>query len=432
MKNTFRQLEKEELQRYQVPEQSSIIIQPSSSCRLEINEIGAAPFDSLLRKSRKNTEIQVFSITVRDIEKALALNEFIDPATKLPAEYHDFLDVFSKKDSDRSPEYRSYDYIISLVEGKTSSFGVLYSISQDKLKVLRKYLDEHLSKGVIRVSSSPTASLVLFVKKLGGGLRFYIDYRKLNSITIKNRYSLPLIKEILDRLYHTKVYSKIDIITAFNRMRITKGEEWKTAFRTRYSLYKYLVIPFGLANTPSSFQYYINDALRDYLDVFCIVYIDDILIYSRSKKEYTQYIRQVLQRLREVGLQADIAKCEFYVTKVTYLGLIITTKGIRIDLAKIRTIVDQEAPTYIKDIQVFVGFTNFYRRFIKEFLKVVAPLTYIAKKDISFQWKEAQQEVFKELKRRFVSTLILTYFDYGKQSIVETDTSNNITAGIIS
>ena len=139
--------------------------------------------------------------------------------------------------------------------------------------MLRKYLDEYLFKGFIRVSSSPTTSLVLFVKKPEGGLRFYIDYRKLNSITIKNRYPLPLIREILDRLYHTKVYSKIDIITTFNRIRITEGEEWKTAFRTRYSLYKYLVIPFGLANTPSSFQYYINDALRDYLDVFCIVYI---------------------------------------------------------------------------------------------------------------------------------------------------------------
>ena len=119
--------------------------------------------------------------------------------------------------------------------------------------MLRKYLDEYLSKGFIRVSFLPTTSLVFFVKKLGEGLRFYIDYRKLNSITIKNRYPLPLIRETLDRLYYTKVYSKIDIITTFNRIRITEGEEWKTAFRTRYSLYKYLVIPFGLANTPSSF-----------------------------------------------------------------------------------------------------------------------------------------------------------------------------------
>ena len=161
--------------------------------------------------------------------------------------------MFSKKDSDRLPEYRSYDYTILLVEGKTLSFSALYSISQDELKVLRKYLDEHLSKGFIRVSSLSTTSLVLFVKKLGGGLRFYIDYRKLNSITIKNRYPLPLIRKILDRLYYTKVYSKIDIIAAFNRIRITKGEEWKTAFRTRYYLYKYLIIPFGLVNTPSSF-----------------------------------------------------------------------------------------------------------------------------------------------------------------------------------
>ena len=343
-----------------------------------------------MKKSRKDPSIQVFSVTIRDIEKALGPKEFINPATKLPAEYHDFLDVFSKKDSDKLPEHRSYDYAIPLVKGKTPSFSALYSISQDELKVLRKYLDNYLPKGFIRASSSPAASPVLFIKKPGGGLRFCVDYRNLNSITIKNRYPLPLIRETLDRLYHTKVYSKIDIIAAFNRMRVAEGEEWKTAFRTRYGLYEYLVMPFSLANTPSSFQYYLNDTLRDYLDVFCTAYIDDILIYSRSKKEHTKHIRQVLKRLRDAGLQADIAKCEFYVTEVTYLGLIVTTERIRIDPAKIKTIVDWEAPSYAKDVQAFIGFANFYRRFIKEFSKVVTSLTHVAKKDVPFYWGQAQ------------------------------------------
>ena len=135
-----------------------------------------------------------------------------------------------------------------------------------------------------------------------------------------------------------KIFSKIDIIAAFNKLRIKEGEEWKTAFRTRYGLYKYLVMPFGLANRPSSFQTYINDVLHGMLDVFCTAYIDDILIYSNSKKEHQEHVRRVLTALQKAGLQADIDKCEFHTTEVNYLGLIITSDGIRIDPHKVSAI----------------------------------------------------------------------------------------------
>ena len=167
-------------------------------------------------------------------------------------------------------------------------------MSQDELKCLRKYLDENLKKGFIRSSSSPAASPILFVRKPGGGLRFCVDYRKLNDITIKNRYLLLLIKETLDRLFKAVVYTKLDVIAAFNRLRIALGEEWKTTFRTRYRLYEYLVMPFGLAGAPSFFQHYINNTLREYLDLFYTMYIDDILIYSESRKEYMKHVRLVL------------------------------------------------------------------------------------------------------------------------------------------
>ena len=277
---------------------------------------------------------------MRDIDKALKITPSVDPATLLPPEYHDFLDVFSRELADTLPERRPYDHKIQLQEGKTSTFGPLYGMSQDELRVLKKYLENNLAKGFIQASSSPAASPVLFVKKPSGGLRFCVDYRGLNAMTVKNRYPLPLIRETLDRLAKAKYYTKLDIIAAFNKLRMAYGDEWKTAFRTRYGLYEYNVLPFGLTNGPSSFQNFINDTLHDFLNVFCTAYMDDILIYSNSKKEHTQHVRQVLERLRAAGLQVDIEKCEFSVTEIKYLGLIITTHGIKMNPEKVNAVMD--------------------------------------------------------------------------------------------
>ena len=279
----------------------------------------------------------------------------IDPREKLPKEYHEFLDVFSKKEADKLPPYRPYNHKIQLKEGAEPLFGPMYDMSRGELLVLREYLEENLGKGFIRASRSPAASPVIFVRKPGGGLRFCVDYRTLNAITVKNRYPIPLIRETLDRLCRAKYYTKLDIISAFNRLRIAKGDEWKTAFRTRYGLFEYLVMPFGLTNGPASFQHYINDALRDYLDIFCTAYLDDILIYSNSLREHKQHVRQILQRLREFGLQADIGKCEFHVQEVRYLGLIVGTNGIRMDPSKVSAVVDWPRPANVKDVQSFLG-----------------------------------------------------------------------------
>ena len=172
------------------------------------------------------------------------------------------------------------------MEEKTPPWSPLYSMSQDKLKVLKKYLEENLSKGFIKANSSPATSSVLFTFKPEDGLQFCVDYRQLNAMTMKNRYPLLLIKETLEHIYKAKIYSKIDIIAAFNCLHMQQGEEWKTAFQTQYGFYEYLVIPFGLANASSSFQNFINNILHGMLDEFCTAYIDDILIYCNSKKEH--------------------------------------------------------------------------------------------------------------------------------------------------
>jgi len=395
---------------------------------LNICQIGPAPFRRLTRFK----DAVIFAVTIRDIEKALEPKPEIDPRTKLPQCYHDYLDVFSKKAADKLPEHRPYDHKIILESGKSPTAGPLYNMSQDELLVLRKYLDDNLTKGFIRASSSPAASPVLFVRKPGGGLRFCVDYRGLNTITIKDRYPIPLVQETLHRLSKAVIYTKLDIIAAFNRLRIAEGHEWMTAFKTRYGLYEYLVMPFGLANAPSSFQRYINDALHEYLDVFCTAYIDDILIYSDSITEHQKHVRLVLERLREYGLQIDISKCEFHVTEVSYLGLIVTTNGIRMDPKKVATIQEWEPPRCVKDLQGFLGFANFYRRFIRSFSRIAKPLTALTKKGTIWNWSRECNNAFTSLKKAFTSAPILRHFDATKEVIVETDASDFVSGGILS
>ena len=241
------------------------------------------------------------SITQEDLE-AYRRSKNIDLATKLPTQYYEFLDVFLRKEADTLPEHRPYNYTIHLKEGTQPLASTLYGMSRNEIEELRRYLDENLSKGFIRASRSQAASPILFVKKPRGGLRFYVNYRGLNTITIKNRYPLPLILETLDRLSRTKVFTKLNIISAFNRLRIREGDEELIAFRTRFRLFEYLVILFGLYNKPASFQYYINNTLREYLDDFYTTYLDNILIYSEIKAKYKIHVKRILRKLREVGL----------------------------------------------------------------------------------------------------------------------------------
>jgi hypothetical protein len=197
-----------------------------------------------------------FVASLRDVEQAIAYKKNINPRTKLLLKWHDLADMFSKQDSTILPLHRrpSRDYRIELLLGKQLTYGPLYAMSYDELEVLRDYLRDYLDRGLIRVLSSLALSPVLFIKKQGsGGLRFCVDYRKLNKLTVKDRYPIPLIQETLSRLSKAVVYTKLDIIAAFNRLRIIEGDEWKTAFKTRYGLYEYLVMPFGLANAPLTF-----------------------------------------------------------------------------------------------------------------------------------------------------------------------------------
>jgi transposase InsO family protein len=401
--------------------------------------ISAAGFSSLVRRRDQQPGIQIFAASMADIEKALTVRKPSDPRTKLPTHYHEFLDVFDRTEAEKLPPKRGkgVDHQIKLqpangVEPEVP-WGPLYSMSRDELLVLRKTLTELLDKQFIRVSNSPAAAPVLFVRKPGGGLRFCVDYRGLNKITRKDRYPLPLIYETLRNIGRARWYTKLDVIAAFHKIRIAEGDEWKTAFRTRYGLFEWMVTPFGLANAPSTFQKYINWTLRDYLDIFCSAYIDDILIYSEgSRNQHREHVRRVLQRLREAGLQIDIDKCEFEVKSTKYLGFIVEAgKGVRMDPAKVNAITEWEAPRSVKGIQSFLGFANFYRRFIKDFSKIVTPMMALVRKDAPFQWTEDADQAFQKLKRMFVSAPILTRFDHERETVVEADSSKWCVGGTL-
>ena len=221
----------------------------TSDTILDICAIGAAPFTRLAQRHN----VEIFAVSLTDIEKALEDRRYTDPKTKLPREYWSHLELFSRKKADELPEHRPYDHRIDLTPGAQPTFGPLYAMSHLELLALRKYLTENLAKGFIRPSTSPVSSPVIFMKKPGGGLRFCVDYRRLNELTIKNRYPIPLIQETLTRLSKAKYFTKLDIISAFNRIRIAPGHEHLTAFRTREGLFEYLVMPFGLVNAPSTF-----------------------------------------------------------------------------------------------------------------------------------------------------------------------------------
>lgn len=375
--------------------------------------------------------VNVMAVSIEDIQEALREKPKVDPTEKLPKIYHEFLSVFSKDEADKLPPHRPSDHRIILKPGSEAPWGPLYSMSREELLVLNKYIKENLEKGFIKPSSSPASSPVLFVKKPGGGLRFCVDYRALNEITIKNRYPIPRIHETLTLLGKAKLFTKLDVISAFHRMRIAKGDEYLTAFRTRFGLYEYQVMPFGLANAPSSFQNYINDTLKGYLDDFCTAYIDDILIFSQNCEEHQIHVKKVLSRLQKAGLQIDIKKCEFHVKSVKFLGLVITTEGIKMDPTKLQAIYNWPKPNNAKEISRFIGFINFYRRFIKNFGSIVMPLTDLMKKDIDFYWGADQDLAFSRIKKKFEEDVCLQHFDWDRPARLETDASDRGTGGVL-
>ncbi|XP_073522176.1 uncharacterized protein [Phyllobates terribilis] len=297
----------------------------------------------------------------------------------LPIPYWSYADVFNKKEAETLPPHRPYDCPIDLLPGTSPPRGRIYPLSAAETRSMSEYIEENLARGFIRKSTSPAGAGFFFVKKKDGSLRPCIDYRGLNQITVKNKYPLPLIPELFDRLRGARIFTKLDLRGAYNLVRIRQGDEWKTAFNTRDGHYEYLVMPFGLCNAPAVFQELVNDIFRDLLYSCVVVYLDDILVFSPDLQTHRRDVRQVLLRLRQNHLYAKYEKCLFEQTSLPFLGYIISQTGLQMDPEKLSAIEKWPRPEGLKAIQRFMGFANYYRLFIPHFASRPAPISALTR-----------------------------------------------------
>lgn len=336
----------------------------------------------------------------------------------------DFKDVFPEELPRGLPPSRGIEHRINILPGSRPPSRAPYRMSDEELVELRRQLKELVDADYIRPSTSPYAAPVLFVKKKSGELRMCVDYRALNSITVKNRYPLPRVDEIFDQLRGAKYFTKIDLRSGYHQIRVAAEDVEKTAFSTRYGHFEFVVMPFGLTNAPATFQHTMNQTLRPFLDQFVVVYLDDILVYSKSLDEHVAHLRAVLTKLREAGLYAKESKCTFAAKEVEYLGHIIGADGIKVDPNKVKCVEDWPTPKNVKDIQSFIGFCNYYRRFIPKFASIASPMVALIKKGTTWEWSTACEEAFNTLKERLTNAPLLRQPDASKDYILATDASD--------
>nr|XP_043625607.1 uncharacterized protein LOC122597036 [Erigeron canadensis] len=277
-----------------------------------------------------------------------------------------FIDVFPD-DLPGFPPDRQIDFKIDLVPGATPIAKAPNRLAPTEMREMMEQLQELLDKGFIRQSSSTWGALVLFVKKKDGSLRMYIDYRELNKVTIKNKYHLPRIDDNFDQLQGASYFTKIDLHSGYHQLKVCEEDVPKTACRTHYGHYEFLVMPFGLTNAPVAFMNLMNRVCRPFLDKSGIVFIDDILIYSRCQTDHERHLREILETLRREKLYAKFSKCEFWLRKVKFLGHVVSQDGIKVDPAKISAIMKWEPPKSPTEIRSFLGLAGYYRRFIQDF-----------------------------------------------------------------
>jgi hypothetical protein len=279
------------------------------------------------------------------------------------------------------PPDRDVEFLIDLLPGTGTIAKRPYPMSTDELKELKKQLAEQLGKGFIRESSSSWGAPVLFVEKKNKSQRLVMDYRSLNEVTIKNKYPLPRINDLFDQLEGASVFSKIDLRSGYFQLKIRELDIPKTTFVTRYGSYEYTVMPFGLTNAPSYFMNMMNKVFMEFLDKFVIVFIDNILVYSKSKEEHETHLRAILEKLREHKLYAKFSKCEFWLSEVGFLGHIVTKDGIAVDPAKVTAVTEWEPPKNVREVHSFLGLAGYCRRFIENFSKIAKPMTELLKKE---------------------------------------------------
>ncbi|KAK1681468.1 hypothetical protein QYE76_042316 [Lolium multiflorum] len=343
----------------------------------------------------------------------------------------EFGDVFPEEVPAGLPPLRGIEHQIDLIPGASLPNRAPYRTNPEETKEIQKQVQALLDKGYIRISLSPCAVPVILVPKKDGTWRMCVDCRAINNITIRYRHPIPRLEDMLDELSGAAVFSKIDLRSGYHQIRMKEGDEWKTAFKTKFGLYEWLVMPFGLTNAPSTFMRLMNHVLREFIGKFVVVYFDDILIYSRNESDHTIHIRHVLQVLRDNQLYGNLEKCTFCKDKVIFLGYVVSKHGVEVDESKIEAIQNWPTPMNVSQVRSFHGLAGFYRRFVPNFSTIAAPLNDLTKKGVVFEWGAAQDHAFDELKRLLTSAPLLALPDFNKQFEIECDASGIGIGGVL-
>ncbi|KAK1685676.1 hypothetical protein QYE76_046524 [Lolium multiflorum] len=343
----------------------------------------------------------------------------------------EFIDVFPQDVPPGLPPIRGIEHQIDLIPGASLPNRAPYRTNPEETKEIQRQIQVLQDKGYIRESLSPCAVPIILVPKKDGSSRMCTDCRSINNITIRYRHPIPRLDDMLDELSGSIMFSKVDLRSGYHQIRMQLGDEWKTAFKTKFGLYEWLVMPFGLTNAPSTFMRLMNEVLRAFIGRFVVVYFDDILIYSKSLEEHLDHLRVVFNALRDARLYGNLEKCTFCTNRVAFLGYVVTAQGIEVDPAKIEAIENWPQPKTVTQVRSFLGLAGFYRRFVKDFGSIAAPLNELTKKDVPFVWGDAQQDAFMILKDKLTHAPLLQLPDFNKTFELECDASGIGLGGVL-
>uniref|UniRef100_A0A2N9H7E7 RNA-directed DNA polymerase n=1 Tax=Fagus sylvatica TaxID=28930 RepID=A0A2N9H7E7_FAGSY len=335
----------------------------------------------------------------------------------------EFEDVLPEEVPYGLPPIRGIEHQIDFIPGASIPNRPAYRSNPEETKELQRQVGELLEKGYVRESMSPCAVPVLLVPKKDGTWRMCVDCRAINNITVKYRHPIPRLDDMLDELHGSCVFTKIDLKSGYHQIRMKEGDEWKTAFKTKYGLYEWLVMPFGLTNAPSTFMRLMNHVLRAFIGRFVVVYFDDILIYSKNLEEHVMHLKSVLEILRKEKLFANLKKCTFCTDKLVFLGFVVSKRGIEVDEEKVKAIQEWPTPTTISQVRSFHGLASFYRRFVRDFSSLASPLTEVIKKNVPFKWGKEQEKAFNLIKEKLTNAPLLVLPNFAKTFEIECDAS---------